>query len=253
MNKVSVSFLILLLAALPMFGATPGKKQIYELRTYYANKGKLDDLHARFRDHTCALFEKHGIQNVAYWVPVENKDSVLIYLVAYPDRKAREASWKAFFSDPAWKAAYSNSTKGGKLVAKVERIFLAPTDYTPQLPAAESGSARLFEMRTYTTREDRLGALHARFRNHTCALFAKHGMTNVLYTEPMESEVGAGTTLTYFLAHQDEAARTKSFDAFREDPDWRAARKASEEDGPILVEKGVKSVLLKPTDYSPLK
>ncbi|MEM7602982.1 MAG: NIPSNAP family protein, partial [Verrucomicrobiota bacterium] len=72
----------------------------YELRTYHANEGKLDALHARFRDHTVSLFEKHGMTNLIYWTPVENNDNLLIYLLAYPDRATRDASWKAFREDP---------------------------------------------------------------------------------------------------------------------------------------------------------
>ena len=34
---------------------------LYELRTYYAVPGKGENVLARFRDHTTALFEKNGI------------------------------------------------------------------------------------------------------------------------------------------------------------------------------------------------
>src|SRR4029453_345490 len=45
----------------------------FEMRAYYAAPGKLEDLQARFRDHTVKLFEKHGMTNVGYWVPVDEK------------------------------------------------------------------------------------------------------------------------------------------------------------------------------------
>ena len=99
MTRILILTLALVLTiAAPARGDSHGDHRVYELRTYYAAEGKLDALHARFRDHTCALFEKHGIKNVAYWVPVDNKENTLIYLVSYPDRKAREKSWKAFFA-----------------------------------------------------------------------------------------------------------------------------------------------------------
>ena len=53
------------------------------------------------------------------------------------------------------------------------------------------------------------------------------------------------------IAHADQEARDANFNAFRGDPDWVAVRDASEKDGAILIKDGVKSVLLKPTDYSP--
>src|SRR6266851_4063073 len=68
--------------------------RVYEMRIYYAAPGKLDALNARFRNHTMKLFEKHGIQNVGYWVPIENTENKLIYVLSYPSREAREKSWK---------------------------------------------------------------------------------------------------------------------------------------------------------------
>lgn len=106
----------------------------FEMRTYYAAPGKLADLNARFRDHTNQLFVKHGITPIAYWVPADKGvvvDAKLIYVLAYPSREAREQSWKAFGADPAWKAAQAASETNGKLVARVESVFLSATDYSP--------------------------------------------------------------------------------------------------------------------------
>jgi uncharacterized protein YbaA (DUF1428 family) len=226
---------------------------VYELRTYHANPGKLEALHARFRDHTVKLFVKHGMTNVGYWVPKENDGNVLIYLMQYSSREAREQSWKGFLADPDWKAAYAKSTEDGKLVAKVDSIFLKATDYSPALKIAAQNPDRLFELRQYTTNEGKLPNINARFRDHTIALFNDHGMTNVIYLNLLPEQDGADNTLVYLLAHKDEEARNASFDAFRKDPKWQAAQKASEKDGKILIKGGVKSTLLVPTDYSPLK
>jgi NIPSNAP len=103
---------------------------IYELRTYHCYPGKLPGLHARFRDHTMKLFEKHGIKNIAYWTPADQEDT-LVYLIAHKNEAAAKESWKAFGSDPEWKKAQAESEKDGKLVMKVDRQFLNPTDYSP--------------------------------------------------------------------------------------------------------------------------
>ena len=50
---------------------------------------------------------------------------------AFPSREAREASWKAFQADPEWVKAKTASEVNGKLVEKVESVFLKPTDYSP--------------------------------------------------------------------------------------------------------------------------
>ena len=105
----------------------------FELRTYTTNPGKMAALHARFRDYTMKLFEKHGITNVGYWSPVtgENAENTLTYIIAYPSKEDREKSWKAFVEDPDWKKAKADSEKDGVLVSKVVSVFMNPTDYSP--------------------------------------------------------------------------------------------------------------------------
>ncbi len=104
------------------------------MRTYHAAPGKLEALHARFRDHTNKLFIKHGMELVGYWVPM-NKDghyeNTLVYILAYPNREAREKSWKEFQADPDWKTAREASEVDGKLVEKVDSVFMTATDYSP--------------------------------------------------------------------------------------------------------------------------
>lgn len=228
--------------------------RVFEMRTYYAPEGKLDALLARFRDHTLKLFEKHGITNIGYWVPLDNPENKLIYMIAFPSREAREKSWKAFGADPAWQEAKRASEANGRLVTKVESRFLTATDYSPAIKPSHDGD-RVFELRTYTTTPGNLGALKARFRDHTVRLFENHGMTNVAYWTPMEDQEGADHTLVYILAHRSPEAAKASFAAFREDPQWIAARKASEEKagGSLTVKGGVKSVFMKAADFSPIR
>ena len=111
----------------------PKPARLFEMRTYIAAEGKLEALNSRFRDHTNRLFKKHGIELIGYWTPVQSEEAknTLIYILAYPDQASRDKSWKAFVNDPEWKKAHAESEKDGKLVAKVESKFLAPTDYSP--------------------------------------------------------------------------------------------------------------------------
>ena len=247
------------LAALSFcFTATAQEKQrLYELRTYHAEPGKLDALLTRFRDHTCKLFEKHGMTNVAYFVPVDNQDNLLVYLLAYPDKEARDKAWKEFGSDEEWKKVVAASEAKGKLVGKIDELYLMPTEFSPGFEASPKGDAeRIFEMRTYTTTPGNLPALHQRFKNHTIELFKKHGMTNLSYFRYLGGQPGAENTLLYFLAHKDAAAASASWTNFRADPVWVAAKKASEDaaGGSLtVVPDGVKSVFLKPVDFSPVK
>jgi hypothetical protein len=247
----AIAMFALILAALPV----AAQERVYEMRTYYAPEGRLGDISARFRDHTVKLFEKHGITNIGYWTPIDNKENKLVYIISFPSREAAKKSWAAFGADPAWKAVRKETEAKGPIVAKVESVYLNATDYSP-MPKPSAKGDRIFELRVYTTTPKNLDNLNARFRDHTKKLFEKHGMTNIGYWVPLKGEKGAGDTLIYFLAHKSVDAAKKSFDEFRADPAWKAALKASEEKagGPLTVPKtGVKSVMMKATDYSPIR
>ena len=107
--------------------------RVFELRTYTTVEGRLDALNARFRDHTTKLFVKHGITNVGYCVPMDEPRSknTLLYLLAHSSRDAAKKSFEAFRNDPAWQKARDESEASGKIVEKVESVFLVPVDYSP--------------------------------------------------------------------------------------------------------------------------
>ena len=65
--------------------------RVFEIRTYIAHEGKLEDLNSRFRNHTNSLFVKHGMQLVGYWEPIDKEDT-LIYVLAFPSVEARDKS-----------------------------------------------------------------------------------------------------------------------------------------------------------------
>lgn len=251
-SAVILASIALLSSAMSVLAAEQDSR-VYELRIYYAPEGKLDDLHARFRDHTLKLFEKHGMTNIGYWVPLENKENKLVYILAFPDRTAQASSWKAFLADPQWKEVKAKTEVNGTLVSKIESVLLKATDYSPPIQVTRQGD-RVFELRTYTAAPGRLGNLNARFRDHTLKLFEKYGITNVGYWVPLEGD-RAENTLIYIVAHKSVESAKESFDGFRKDPAWLAARAASEEKagGSLTVPEGVKSEFLKATDYSPLQ
>lgn len=108
--------------------------RVYELRTYYTHPGKLEALHARFRNHTIRLFQKHGMTIVGFWAPTAPPEAVgntLVYVLAFPDQAAMERAWKGFREDPEWIAARDASEKDGKIVARVDSVVMRSTDYAP--------------------------------------------------------------------------------------------------------------------------
>ncbi|WP_027330774.1 NIPSNAP family protein [Marinimicrobium agarilyticum] len=114
----------------------------------------------------------------------------------------------------------------------------------------QAESDKVFELRTYTTHEGRLPALHERFENHTIELFEKHGMHSVGYWVPSDPE-RADNTLIYILEHKSREAAAQSWQAFGEDPDWQKVHKESREDGAIV--KHIDSVFMTATEYSAIQ
>ena len=112
-----------------------GDSSVYELRVYHAAPGKLADLLARFRDHTVAIFDRHGMKSVAYWTPTDEpeKSNTLIYILRHPSREVATANWKSFQDDPEWKSVRDKSEENGKLVEKVDSTYMTMTDFSPGL------------------------------------------------------------------------------------------------------------------------
>jgi NIPSNAP len=109
-----------------------GSAKVYELRIYHVVPGKLDSLVARFRDYTDKLFSKHGIRSVAYWTALDQpaKSNRFFYIVEHPSRQAAAANWKTFQDDLEWKAVRAKSEENGKLVEKIDSIYLTLTDFS---------------------------------------------------------------------------------------------------------------------------
>jgi hypothetical protein len=225
--------------------------RFFEMRTYHCYDNKRPDLVKRFSDHTLRLFEKHGIENICYFIPTDPKNNSLTFILAYPDAASRDVRWNNFANDPEWKEAHKNSEANGPLVAKVDQVFMnAAKELSPKIKKSSTKGERIFELRTYHCFPGKLEDLNARFRDHTRKLFEKQGMTNVAYWFTAEKD-GTQPKLVYLLAHEDEGAAKASFEAFRSDPQWIKARDASEANGKI-VEKVV-SVYLTPLPFSPIK
>ena len=117
----------------PTSAAEPASSKVYELRIYKTNPGKLQALHARFRDYTCPLFKKHGIEVVGFWTLIEGDEATgtLYYIVTFPNVEAQKKAWDAFKNDPEWKKAKADSEKDGALVKEVTSKNMKATDYSP--------------------------------------------------------------------------------------------------------------------------
>ena len=106
--------------------------KVQELRVYDAMPGKLPALNDRFANHTMRLFEKHGIDNIAYWTEDVGISNRLVYMLGYPSLGGREKSWAAFQADPDWQKARAASERNGSLVRVSHHSILRLTPYSPR-------------------------------------------------------------------------------------------------------------------------
>lgn len=227
---------------------------VYELRTYTTNEGKLENLNARFRDHTVRMFKKHGMESVGYWVPADEPKSknTLIYVLKHKSRDAAKASWQAFRDDPEWKKVVAESEKDGKILARApESMFLEAADYSPKFAGEKESKDAVYELRIYRCNEGKLKNLDARFRDHTMRIFKRHGIQSAAYWHPMD-EPGSKDTLIYILRHDSRDAARASWRAFGADEEWKKVAAESQKDGSFLRERP-EAIYLKPTDYSAMK
>ena len=131
---LSVLLAVVALRSNPTNGQEQKMSGVYELRTYTTLEGRLPNLHARFKNHTLKLFEKHGMKNVMYWTPTDEKtaNNTLIYVIWHASPEAAKKSWDGFINDPEWHKARDESEKDGKIVAKVEKVYMKATEYSPK-------------------------------------------------------------------------------------------------------------------------
>ena len=251
----------------------------FELRVYTVEKGKQAAVNAVVAKIGTKYMAKHGIEMLGAFVPADAADERVILLLAHKDRAGFDANQTSLQADEGLRTEVTAAMKDGPIITSIARFPLAATDYSPAVKPAAAGE-RLFELRTYVCTPNNLPNLNARFRDHTVKLFEKHGMTNVGYFNLPEGEkttvgdllkacsaagqdasdvkpdtAAAPLALVYFLSHKSTDAMKASFGKFGQDPAWTAARRESEKKGggSLTAKNGVKSLLLKATDYSPIK
>jgi hypothetical protein len=130
---ISLISITLGFAAGSLLSVSAQGEKVFELRTYTATPGNLDNLHARFRDHTTRIFAKHGMRVVGYWTPTdeEKADDTLIYILEHDSMEAAGASWRAFGQDPEWQQVAEASNANGQILGGIEREYMVATDYSP--------------------------------------------------------------------------------------------------------------------------
>ena len=247
MKKIAVLFL-LLLTSFGLHAQSLPTSAYFEMRTYTVHEGRMPDLIQRFQNHTRALFTKHGIENVAYFLSEEEPQKKLTFILGYPSASERDIRWNNFANDPEWKAVAAASEANGKIVQKVDQVFMV---WAKGLNSRKiSRPSGIFQLRTYHLLPGRLDAIQSRFRDHTQALIEKQGLSNYPYWITVEKD-GAQPKLVYFIGHQSKEEFNAAFGRFVADPEWIKVRDASEVSGKI-VEK-IDALFYTALPFSPMK
>jgi hypothetical protein len=128
-----ISLTIGLGAGVFMSSSAQDESKVFELRTYTATAGNLENLHTRFRDHTIRIFGKHGMKIVGFWSPTseEERGDTLVYMLEHASEEAANVSWEAFGQDPEWAGVSEASNANGRILAGVESKYMVATDYSP--------------------------------------------------------------------------------------------------------------------------
>ena len=113
-------------------GSTDPSPHVYELRIYHANEGKLNALRDRFGDHTDAIFRRHNMKAIGYWIPEDtpNSHNLFIYVLEHPSHEEAKQNWAAFQADPEWKKVKTESEIDGPLVDHIDSYYMDATSYS---------------------------------------------------------------------------------------------------------------------------
>ena len=142
----------------------------------------------------------------------------------------------------------------GVLALTIAGVFVAGfslgTVFQSQSVVKAQGSGTVFELRTYTAPDGKLGDLQKRFRDHTRRIFDNHHMKSIGYWVPQDSPQSQNT-LIYILQHPSREEARKNWTEFQADPEWKKVKADSEAQGPLTNRQD--SYFMDPTSFSAFK
>ena len=92
----------------------------------------MDALKARFADHTDAIFRRHNMKSIGYWVPQDapHSQDLFIYILKHPSREEAKKNWQTFQEDPEWKRVKAESETEGPLASHIDSYFMEATSFS---------------------------------------------------------------------------------------------------------------------------
>ena len=113
-------------------GGSGSSQHVYELRLYHVNEAKMDALKARFGDHTDAIFKRHNMKSIGYWIPEDApySQNLFVYILEHPSREEAGRNWAAFQADPEWIKVKAETETQGPLANHIDSYFMDPTSFS---------------------------------------------------------------------------------------------------------------------------
>ncbi len=123
-----------LLPAAAARAAEPGSTTVHQIRIYDLVEGKEDAFHARFRDHTVRIMNRHGFKILSMWEAKADGKPKFVYLLEWPSRQVMAASWAGFMADKEWSDIKAASREvQGPIMGGIQDLTLVTTPYSPTL------------------------------------------------------------------------------------------------------------------------
>jgi hypothetical protein len=219
-------------------------------------------MEARFADYqkgvlTPAL-NRLGIKPQGAFSVVVGPDSPAIYLLLpHPSADSVSTVAARLSLDPEYQrgaAAFRSLPATDPPYVRRESSLMVAFDSVPAVEAPAGPMAapsRIFELRTYESHNEAAGQKKIEMfeKGGEIGIFRRVGLHPVFFGRNL---TGPGLpSLTYMLVFPDLAAREKSWNAFRDDPEWVKLRSTpGYSNAEILT--NIHNLLLRPTDYSQL-
>lgn len=149
-------------------------------------------------------------------------------------------------------APYFDAPPADPVYVRQEVSLLAAFPSVPRVEvpvATASRGPRLFELRTYESHNERAHRAKVRMFDEMgeVDIFRRSGLTPVFFSRTLAGP--RMPSLVYMLVHDSLAAREKSWDTFRNAPDWKKLSATPGYTDPEIV-SNITTVLLRPSSYS---
>ena len=230
-------------------------REFYELRTYEMQTGdRKAVLNGYLEKAFIPALNRLGSRPVGVFSVVSGSNGLNLYvLLPHASVEAFLASQAKLAADAEYleaAAPYLSATIDNPAYTRYESTLLWAFKNAPRVrvPAETAGNKpRIFELRIYESHSETAALKKIEMFNEggEIAIFDKVGLRSVFFGQTLIGR--RQPNLVYLTVHQDMAAREKTWEDFRNSPDWKAL---STNPAYANTVSAITVVFLRPTAYS---